>query len=178
MNRKQFLRSLGGGVPLCFAFSAGLSADSATDFHAKRNVTEFSGEIDAPPEAVFPLLCPVREYEWLKGWSCEMVYSQSGVAEENCIFKTALGAPAAWNVDSYEPPRQIRFTVISAEQVFRLKITLETTSAGGTKITWNRTYTGLNEGGNSKIHEWSTDRDRYLTQAIEHFLKTGKMLAE
>jgi len=166
MNRKQFLKTL------AFAATAGVSAGAIPAFRGKRQVTEYSGEIGAPPEAVFPLLCPVRELEWLAGWSCQMIYSKSGVAEENCIFTTQHGT---WNVDHYEPPKRIAFTVVSTEQVCRLTITLEPTTAGGTKITWNRMFTGLNEAGNGKVGGWSTDIDRALTSKIEYFLKTGKM---
>ncbi len=174
MNRKQFLKSLGGFGALAFAASAGVSAGTISGFRAKRTVREYTGELSAPPEAVFPLLCPVREYEWLDGWTCEMIYSESGVAEENCIFKTPHG-PATWNVDRYEPPRRIAFTVVSPNQVCRLNITLEPTATGGTKLTWRRTFTGLNDAGNADIDFWSTDRDRELMRQIEYFTKTGKM---
>ena len=30
-------------------------------------------KIDASPDLIFPLLCPVREAEWIDGWSCEMI---------------------------------------------------------------------------------------------------------
>ncbi len=106
-----------------------------------------------------------------------MIYSKSGVAEENCIFTTPHG-PSTWNVDRYEPPKRIAFTVVSSEQVCRLTITLEPTAAGGTKVTWHRIFTGLNEAGNGKIDVWSTETDRALTSKIEYFLKTGKMLRE
>jgi hypothetical protein len=44
--------------------------------------------LNAPPEEVFPLLCPVREHEWLEGWQCEMIHTASGIAEKDCIFST------------------------------------------------------------------------------------------
>lgn len=37
--------------------------------------------LEAAPEGVFPLLCPVREYDWIEPWRCRMIYSQSGFAE-------------------------------------------------------------------------------------------------
>jgi hypothetical protein len=169
---QTILQTLGGAVPLSFA--AAMSADAPPAFHARRAVTEYIGEIPYPPEAVFPLLCPVREYEWLKGWSCEMVHSASGVAEENCIFKTPQWN-STWNVDHYEPAKRIAFTVISPEQVSRLNISLARTASGGTRLTWNRMNTGLNEAGNAKAGSWDTERDKWLTNAITHFLKTGKM---
>ncbi len=44
--------------------------------------------LEAAPETVFPLLCPVREYDWIESWHCRMVYSKSGFAEQDCIFQT------------------------------------------------------------------------------------------
>ena len=57
-------------------------------FKAKRVTREFVQEVPVPAAKIFPLLCPVREYDWIDGWECEMIYSESGVAENNCIFKT------------------------------------------------------------------------------------------
>jgi hypothetical protein len=135
------------------------------DGSGKRSATHCTGEVSASPEAVFPLLCPVREREWLEGWTAEIIYSKSGVAEENCVFRTPHG-PAIWNINRYEPPKAIDFTVVSPEQVSRLVITLERTAAGGTKMVWSRTFTGLK----GQATHWDTDRDRELMRKIEGFL--------
>ena len=37
---------------------------------------------------VFPLLCPVREAEWIDGWNPIVVLTQSGYAEQDCVFVT------------------------------------------------------------------------------------------
>jgi hypothetical protein len=63
--------------------------------------------LDAPPDRIFPLLCPVREYDWIPTWSCDMIYSESGVAENDCVFATAFpeeGPRESWVVVRYEPP--------------------------------------------------------------------------
>ena len=39
--------------------------------------------VPATPERVFPLLCPVLEYRWIPTWQCELLHSDSGVAEED-----------------------------------------------------------------------------------------------
>jgi hypothetical protein len=49
----------------------------------------YTQHIQAPASAIFPLLCPVREAEWLDGWTYEMLHSRSGYAEEGCVFRTA-----------------------------------------------------------------------------------------
>lgn len=49
----------------------------------------YSQILCAPPDAVFPLLCPVEEEKWVPGWKPAFVISSSGVAERDCIFQTA-----------------------------------------------------------------------------------------
>ena len=44
-------------------------------FVAKRVTRSYRQQIDGSPTEVFPLLCPVRERDWLHGWDCDMVYS-------------------------------------------------------------------------------------------------------
>ena len=145
----------------------------------KRYVTEWVSELDARPEEVFPLLCPVREYEWLEGWACEMVYSESGVAEENCIFRTHFsGQSATWTVSRYEPPKRIEFVVVTPEvQVCRLNVWLERKDKG-TRLRWNRIFTGLSERGNEKIDSWKTASDQALGEKLEYFIKNAKMLRQ
>ena len=58
--------------------------------------------IEAPPERVFPLLCPVREHEWIPAWKAEMVHSKSGFAELDCVFRTnnPLEGNRTWKLDT------------------------------------------------------------------------------
>ena len=53
-----------------------------TAFKPIREIKSYTMKIDALPATIFPLLCPVREYEWIEPWSCDMVFSESGVAEK------------------------------------------------------------------------------------------------
>ena len=38
--------------------------------------TAWSGEmwLAQPKHEIFPLLCPVREFEWVPGWQCEIIF--------------------------------------------------------------------------------------------------------
>ena len=81
--------------------------------------------VSAPPEKVFPLLCPVRECEWIPNWRCEMLHSNSGVAEEDCVFRTNCSdtGPMTRVVSRYEPPVLIEFACFTVPGVvMRLKI--------------------------------------------------------
>lgn len=44
--------------------------------------------LQTAPDVVFPLLCPVMEMEWVADWMPIKVISESGVAEQECIFIT------------------------------------------------------------------------------------------
>jgi hypothetical protein len=65
--------------------------------------------IEAVPDVVFPLLCPVREGEWLEGWRerCEVIWSASGLAETGCVFRTTEpGWPdTIWIITEHDPDR-------------------------------------------------------------------------
>ena len=162
--------------------SGGLSmADVPVPRNAKRAVRtsfEFSYEVSAKPETVFPLLCPVREYEWLDGWACEMLYSHSGVAEPGAVFKTHFGElPETWHVNVYEPPRRIEYLVVAPDTLItRLTIELVRSSEHRTGMLWRRTFTSLSAAGKARAESWTTERERELGMRLEHFLKTGEML--
>lgn len=105
---------------------------------------ETSFELKAGAEAIFPLLCPVREYEWIPDWSCEMVFSESGVAEKDAVFLTSelLGMRTVWACITYEPPLFIEYVfVVGKGGVVRLSIRLEEGQAGSTRVTWTMRFT-------------------------------------
>jgi hypothetical protein len=164
MKRGEFLVALGG--------VAAVAGSPEPGFRGKRARTEYAHELTAPPEDVFPLLCPVREYDWLEGWTCEMIYSESGVAEENCVFRTdrAPHGLSTWYVTRYEPLREIEFVVVATDMATRLSIRLERTPAG-TKLHWTRLFTGLTDAGNAHVGLWTVEKDRAICERLAHFLQ-------
>jgi hypothetical protein len=74
-------------------------------------VRTYVQHIEAPPEVVFPLICPVREGEWLEGWAegCEVIWSASGLAEPGCVFRTIeAGRPETiWIITDHDPDRGV-----------------------------------------------------------------------
>ena len=46
--------------------------------------------IEAPVNEVFPLVCPVREYDWIPGWKCNLLYCPNGRNEKDVV----IAAPA------------------------------------------------------------------------------------
>ncbi len=139
-------------------------------------------DVAAPPDRVFPLLCPVREYDWIPGWECELLHSASGVAEEDCVFRTRYpqdGEPMTWVVSRYEPSVRIEFTCFVPDRyVMRLKIAL-TPRGDRTRLEWTRLWLSIGPRGDEWIASWSEDRHRQrmadLERLLGHYLATGVM---
>jgi hypothetical protein len=105
-----------------------------TTFKAEREVKSYTMHLVGPPADVFPLLCPVREYDWIEPWQCDMVFSAGGVAENNAIFTTAFpaqGGDEIWVVCRYETNRAIEFIRVSPGlKVNRLDLALTAVADG------------------------------------------------
>jgi hypothetical protein len=152
-------------------------------FLPQRITKETELMIDADPRKVFPLLCPVREYEWIEPWRCRMLYSDSGVAENNCIFETDFphnGGRETWIVSHYEKDCGIEFVRFTPdEKIIKLDIRLSGTRAGGTRLLWRKIYTGLSPEGNQVITPMADDFEgeaERIAKMLNHYLKTGRML--
>ena len=147
-----------------------------------RATRTFTQKLAASPERVFPLLCPVREADWLEGWDPLVVFTSSGVAEPGCVFMTkAAPHPAIWFVTRHEPERGfVEMLKISPEvTACRLQVQLAATSEGcEATITYSHTSLGpqgdvfvagfTDEFYEGFMREWET--------RINHYLRTGETL--
>lgn len=137
----------------------------------------------APPETVFPLLCPVREVEWVAGWQPKEVYSESGVAERDCIFVTP-GEPgdSVWVISRYQPHSfQIEFVKVTPGfTVGRIEISLWQNAEGGSDAEITYSYTALSREGESFVNDFTAAHYQHFMREWEnelnHFLKTGAKL--
>jgi len=147
-----------------------------------RLTRSFKMHLASAPEAVFPLLCPTREYDWIDTWTCRMVYSASSHAELDCIFKTDFpsdGPEDTWVVSRYEPPLLIEFVRVNPLRAIRYTISLRETAAGETEADWRQVVTGLNEEGDAFVRSLDaaafSRRMAELEKMLNHYLTTGQM---
>jgi len=152
------------------------------NFQAKRVTHEFTQTNVATPDKVFPLLCPVREAEWVPGWQYRLIYSKSGVAEAGCVFITEEnGRETTWVVTEYAPETfRIAFVWVDPGMVTaQISIRLEP-GGNATSTHIQYTYTGLSPEGNREVERFNEDWFRLKMQgwqtAINHYLKTGKLI--
>jgi hypothetical protein len=151
-------------------------------FTAKRITRSYKQTINAPPGAVFPLLCPVREAEWLDGWRYEMIHSESGLAEEGCVFTTPGDGEedTVWIVSRYHRENHFiqftRFTPGSRTCVLKIAVTPKDSTDSNVDITY--TYTGITDDGNAWIDNFTEDTFleavKFWESSMNHFLETGE----
>lgn len=138
---------------------------------------------DAPPDRVFPLLCPVREYDWIDGWTCDIVYAETGIAELGGIFTTRSreAGEEVWTINRYEPPHAIEFVRVAAQlRVVTMALVLEPEGTDGTLVHARRTYTALSGAGALEVERMTPETQEAwghdLARMANHYLATGEML--
>lgn len=153
-------------------------------FNFRRATKTCTQKYVASPSEVFPLLCPVREYEWIHGWKCEVIYSESGFVEEGCIFKTSFPGQegAIWVTTKHDAAnKEVQFIrVVPEVLVVEMRIALEDSHDGGTSACFTYIFTALSEKGNTYIENNAEMEFNHsmvlLEKSMNHFLATGQML--
>jgi len=128
--------------------------------NSPRKILQQKVLVNAPPCAIFPLLCPVREYDWIPGWACEMIFSASGFAEENCIFTTNpgdTGGKDVWVISRYELPQRLEFVRVNSLRVIRYNISLTELPGECSEICWEQLVTSLSEEGNTWLKTYTQE---------------------
>ncbi|MDX2437050.1 MAG: hypothetical protein QNL88_08380 [Acidobacteriota bacterium] len=144
----------------------------------------FTQHLCAPADEVFPLLCPVREMEWVKDWRPKLVVTESGVAEPGCIFVTpGIPEDALWLITVHDPvEHRLEITKIIPGMVVGT-ITVAFSADGDEACTAdiNYAYTALSEHGKRAIGEFTDEHFQSFMKTWEaelnHFLRTGERLA-
>ncbi|HSB79554.1 MAG TPA: SRPBCC family protein [Candidatus Methylomirabilis sp.] len=155
-------------------------------FAARRTTRTYRQTINATPEKVFPLLCPVREAEWLDGWQYDMISSESGLIEEGAVFSTphAGEADTMWIVTKHDPGKRevefVRFTHASRICVLRIAVSAKAENTSFVDISY--TYTATAPEGNAFIESLTeaifVEAMRVWEKSLNYFLATGKKLTK
>jgi hypothetical protein len=161
-----------------------LGEKTMAQFRGKRVMHEYTQTNSAATDRVFPLLCPVREAEWVPGWEYRLIYSQSGVAELGCVFTTPneKDPETVWLVTEYDPSSfRIAFAWVWPGLVAtQLRISLHQKAQDLTEANIQYTYTGLSEEGNREVERydqaWFRNKMQSWEKAINHYLTTGRLI--
>lgn len=144
--------------------------------------------INAVPEKVFPLLCPVMEEKWVPGWGYKMIYSESGVAEKGCVFLTEKSSgntkQETWMVTEYDAHNGLISFARTDNQDLICSIQIQLRlDDDKSKASVSYSYTALSEDGNKFIEdEFSESQFNKHMQgwekAMNYYLETGQCIEE
>jgi len=142
----------------------------------------YTQRLVAGPGTVFPLMCPVREAEWLDGWDPLVVYSNSGVAEADCVFLTpATPLSAVWYISRHEPENGFVEMIKIVPTVTATKLTIHVRPAkGGSTATITYSHTSLGASGDAIVARFTKAYYREFMREwetqVNHFLAHGSAL--
>jgi len=143
----------------------------------------FTQHLNAPADTVFPLLCPVREMEWVNDWRPKLVITESGVAEPGCIFVTpGIPEDALWLMTVHDPVDHHLEIIKIIPGVVIGTITVAIAADGDAACTADISYayTALSQHGKRAIGEFTEEHFQSFMKAWEtelsHFLLTGEKL--
>ena len=154
------------------------------EFIAKRITRNYCQTINSTPDKIFPLICPVREAEWLDGWDYKMIYSKTGYAEEGAVFTTSYEGEedTIWIITIHDPINYkvefVRVTPASRASILSVNIREKDLKSSYVDITY--IYTSFTTAGNRFIEEYTEevflDMVKHWENSVNYFLDTGKKL--
>jgi len=153
------------------------------NIHPPNRVTHtYTQRLVAPPAVVFPLLCPVREADWIDGWNPLLVLSHTGRAEPDCVFVTdSRPYDAVWFITRHEPERGFVEMIKVTPDVTACKLTIRLRAAGsGSEADVTYSHTSLGPQGDvfvaSFTAEFYVQFMREWEERMNHYLAHGTAL--
>jgi hypothetical protein len=142
----------------------------------------YKQRLSASPSKVFPLLCPVREADWIDGWNPVQVLSQSGYAEQDCVFITdAKVHDSIWFITRHDPARFFVEMIKITPGVTACKLTIRLRpSKPGCEAEVTYSHTSLGPEGDVYISSFTAEYYvqfmREWESRLNHYLKHGTAL--
>lgn len=147
-----------------------------------RVTRSYTQKLVAEPSVVFPLLCPVREADWIEGWRPVSVTSESGIAELDCIFVTSA-APnqAIWYISRHEPDDGFVEMIKITPQFTACKLSIQLRPIEtGSEAVVTYSHTSLGPDGDAFIESFTEDYYEKFMQdwelRLNHYLTNGNCL--
>ncbi|HAS43722.1 MAG TPA: hypothetical protein DCS93_24790 [Microscillaceae bacterium] len=141
--------------------------------YARRVITHRQ-KFQTTPDKLFPLLCPTTEYDWMEGWHCELIYSQSSYQEYNAIFKTNyFNMDETWVVSHFEPNRIIEFVRVAEHVSVKVDARITDNLDGTCEGNWIIYVTALTPEGNEMLKQMKPENEPIgiLIDALDHYVK-------
>lgn len=144
----------------------------------------YTQTIIAPPSEVFALMCPVREADWVPGWVAGQVLSDSGVAEQDCMFTTPDGdSEAIWIITRHDPENTEveMYKVAPGKTIGHIEIKVRADGDDCSKVQIAYAFTALGPAGEAFLktftQAWFDSFMQTWQVAMNHYLATGECVS-
>ena len=148
--------------------------------------------INAPADKIFKLCCPREELKWIQDWEYDLVYSDSGFNENNCMFYEMVSAepfimealPTLWVTTCHDPVNRVIHFLLFTESkcVRRFELEFEESDNNTTKANWKMMFTSIDADGpgrpDTEIGAILQGMLRLLFSKLKYYSETGKMLKD
>ncbi len=147
-----------------------------------RATRSYTQHLNGSPDSVFPLLCPVREVDWIDGWDPPLVVSSSGIAEPDCVFTTAATpTDAIWYITRHEPESGFVEMLKITPSVTACRLTIQLRAIpDGSEADITYSHTSLGSEGDAFVASFTQDFYRTFMQdwesRINYYLRHGSAL--
>ncbi len=156
----------------------------SSSFQANHITRSYEQTINADPSKVFDLLCPVKEALWLDGWDYTLLHSESGLAEEGCVFLSRQEGEkdTIWMITKRDVQhREIEFVRATPEsRIARLTIVVDEKAPSVSKVQITYVITALCEEGNQFLEAFTAKKFsvamKFWEKSMNYYLETGKRL--
>ena len=105
--------------------------------------------------------CHIREYEWIPDWDIDIIYTESGVTEQDSVISFDLPGQGGRDIWTYpvheEGGRHAIAYRINGIRVSLYECWIEDDGQGGSKHRWELTMTALNEAGDRWVESQNLD---------------------
>jgi hypothetical protein len=148
----------------------------------KRVKRTYVQQLNAEPGRVFPLLCPVREADWIAEWDPVLVVTASGVAEADCTFVTpAQPHNAIWYITRHDQEHLFVEMLKISPEFTACRVTIQMRStANGSEAEVTYMHTSLGPAGDSFVESFTEEYYREFMRAWEarmnYYLEHGRAL--
>ena len=169
-----------------------VNVHSFTKVHGNKNrkriIINYQEDISADSAYIFSLLCPSERYKWIPGWSCEMIYSDSGKAEENAIFSEMISGlflfgdsdgKTTWYTSQRNDQEKKTTYIIMFDTHIAGRIDTSCIHDGGSSCTYKWVYslTALTDKGESLMDDGIEEKAHnvisFIALCLKHFAETG-----
>lgn len=147
--------------------------------------------INARIKDIFPLTCPVMEYEWTNGWKCELINCPKGYVELGCVFKEFMTAPilmgsvrgkTTWtNIKSDTINFQRYYELMNKVSTSLWKMEMFPVESLSTRFTFEVIYKSLTKKGEGLIKNNLSKKLHFVLSLmgmeLKYYCENGKMIS-